>query len=106
MPLYCFMGEDDGELCGSGCGAIAGWRPALEQLIFNYPKNPQRDDMIRGNACVCITRCDMWKRRVVNQHHQQSCTYVVGGRVGLNTGYITGVDMCKVCTEAVQSVAL
>ena len=55
---------------------------------------------------VCITRCDMWKRRVVNQHHQQSCTYVVGGRVGLNTGYITGVDMCKVCTEAVQSVAL
>ena len=23
-----------------------------------------------------------------------------------NTGYITGLDMCKVCTEAVQSVAL
>ena len=27
-------------------------------------------------------------------------------RSTLNTGYITGVDMCKVCTEAVQSVAL
>ena len=27
-------------------------------------------------------------------------------RSSLNTGYITGVDMCKVCTEAVHSVAL
>ena len=62
--------------------------------------------MICGNACVCIRRCDLWKRRAVNKHHQQSCTYVVEGRVGLNTGYITGADMCKECTEAVQSVAL
>ena len=23
-----------------------------------------------------------------------------------NTGYITGLDMCKVCTEAVHSVAI
>ena len=27
-------------------------------------------------------------------------------RSTLNTGYITGLDMCKVCTEAVHSVAL
>ena len=27
-------------------------------------------------------------------------------RSTLNTGYITGLDMCKVCTEAVNSVAL
>ena len=27
-------------------------------------------------------------------------------RSTLNTGYITGVDMCKVCTQAVHSVAL
>ena len=40
--------------------------------------------MICENACVCIRRCDLWKRRVVNKHHQQSCcgqkrvcTYVV-----------------------------
>ena len=26
-------------------------------------------------------------------------------RSTLNTGYITGLDMCKVCTEAVHSVA-
>ena len=44
-----------------------------------------------GNACVCIRRCDLWKRRLVNKHHQQSCcgrkrvcTYVVGGQVGMN----------------------
>ena len=112
-PHICcaWIGWDWGRCCFGVCVVCVGClsrltRPALEQLIFNYRKNPQRDDMICGNACVCITRCDMWKRRVVNQHHQQSCTYVVGGRVGLNTGYITGVDMCKVCTDAVQSVAL
>ena len=40
---------------------------------------------------LCIKRCDLWKRRVVNKHHQQSCcgqndvcTYVVGGRMGMN----------------------
>ena len=40
--------------------------------------------MICGNACVCIRRCDLWKRRVVNKHDPQSCcgqkrvcTYVV-----------------------------
>ena len=27
-------------------------------------------------------------------------------RSTLNMGYITGLDMCKVCTEAVHSVAL
>ena len=27
-------------------------------------------------------------------------------RSALNTGYITGLDMCKVCTEAVHSIAL
>ena len=27
-------------------------------------------------------------------------------RSTLNTGYITGLDMCTVCTEAVHSVAL
>ena len=56
--------------------------------------------MICGDACVCIKRCDLWKRRVVNKHHQQSCcgqkrvcTYVVGGRVGMNdTCYFT-LDM-------------
>ena len=44
----------------------------------------------------------MWKRRVVNKHHQYSCcgqkhvfTYVVGGRVGMNeTCYFT-FDMKK-----------
>ena len=58
--------------------------------------------MICGDACVCIKRCDLWKRRVVNKHHQQSCcgqkrvsTYVVGGRVGMNdTCYFT-LDLKK-----------
>jgi len=27
-------------------------------------------------------------------------------RSALNTGYISGVDMCKVCTEAIQSVVV
>ena len=27
-------------------------------------------------------------------------------RSTLNTGYISGVDMCKVCTEAIQSVVV
>ena len=27
-------------------------------------------------------------------------------RSTVNTGYITGLDMCRVCTEAVHSVAL
>ena len=50
-----------------------------------------KEDMSCGNACVCIRRCDLWKRRLVNKHHQQSCcgrrrvcTYVVGGQVGMN----------------------
>ena len=49
-----------------------------------------------------LPREDMWKRRVVNKHHQYSCcgqkhvfTYVVGGRVGMNeTCYFT-CDMKK-----------
>ena len=60
-----------------------------KKLTVNLKKLP-REDMICGNACVCIRRCDLWKRRVVNKHRQQSCcgqkrvcTYVVGGRVGM-----------------------
>ena len=34
------------------------------------------------------------------------CTRSSPFRSTLNTGYITGLDMCKVCTEAVHSVAL
>ena len=34
------------------------------------------------------------------------CTEAVHSRSTLNTGYITGLDMCKICTEAVHSVAL
>ena len=49
-----------------------------------------------------LPREDMWKRRVVNKHHRCSCcgqkhvcTYVVGGRVGMNeTCYFT-FDMKK-----------
>ena len=45
--------------------------------------------------CLCLCSCAacllLWSSPV---------------RSTLNTGYITGVDMCKVCTEAVQSVAL
>ena len=60
--------------------------------------------MICGDACVCIKRCDLWKRRVVNKHHQQSCcgqkdvcTYVVGGPVGMNDAYIFR-SICKTLT--------
>ena len=59
-------------------------------------------DMICGDACVCIRRCDLWKRRVVNKHHQQSCcgqkrvcTYVLGGRVGMNDTWFFTLDMKK-----------
>ena len=34
------------------------------------------------------------------------CTKAVILRSTLNTSYITGLDMCKVCTEAVHSIAL
>ena len=35
------------------------------------------------------------------------CTYAVHSvALNLNTGYITALDMCEVCTEAVHSVAL
>ena len=69
-------------------------------------------DMICGDACVCIKRCDLWRRRVVNKHHQQSCcgqkrvcTYVVGGRVGMNdTCYFT-LDMKKLdfCSSLINT---
>ena len=38
--------------------------------------------------------------------HVQSMHRSSPFRSTLNTGYITGLDMCKVCTEAVHSVAL
>ena len=34
------------------------------------------------------------------------CTEAIQFRSTLNTSYITGLDMCKVCTEAVHPVAL
>ena len=40
-----------------------------KKLSVNLKKLP-REDMICGNACVCIRRCDLWKRRVVNKHPQ------------------------------------
>ena len=43
-----------------------------KKLTVNLKKLP-REDMICGNACVCIRRCDLWKRWVVNKHHQSSC---------------------------------
>ena len=44
-----------------------------------------------------LVKCDM-----LDDH----CYKAFIAKFTLNTGYITGVDMCKVCTEAVQSVAL
>ena len=67
-----------------------------KKLTVNLKKLP-REDMICGNACVCIRRCDLWKRWVVNKTSsvimlwaRHVCTYVVGGRVGMNdTCYFT-----------------
>ena len=79
-------------------------------------------DLICGDACVCIERCDLWSRRVLNKHHQQSCcgqkrvcTHVVGGRVGTNDTCCFTFDMKKLdstlphpmCTQKkYESVAL
>ena len=65
-------------------------RQALEQRIPKHRKKNQ------------LPREDMWKRRVVNKHHQYSCcgqkhvfTYVVGGRVGMNETCYFMFDMKK-----------
>ena len=42
------------------------------------------------------------EQRLLDQRHCRSSPL----RSTLNTGYITGLDMCKVCTEAVHCVAL
>ena len=39
--------------------------------------NLAREDVICGNACVCLRRCDLWTL-CVNKHHQQFC-FAYGG---------------------------
>ena len=70
--------------------------------FFSQDKlSPRRPDLGHRKKKQ-LPREDMWKRRVVNKHHRCSCcgqkhvcTYVVGGRVGMNeTCYFT-FDMKK-----------
>ena len=58
-----------------------------------------------GRCCfgVCVV-CVGCLSQVIFCVFVKSVVFAVG--ISLVTGYITGVDMCKVCTEAVQSVAL
>ena len=65
------------------------------------PANDKSTQDYFGHAII-LSDTHMWKRRVVNKHHRCSCcgqkhvcTYVVGGRVGMNkTCYFT-FDMKK-----------
>ena len=86
--------------CGSSQSSASGWK-AFEGLTFAYPS----EQATRYSFSAVSTskspgqRCSL---AAASTRVKRSSPF----RGTLNTGYITGLGMCKVCTEAVHCVAL
>ena len=93
------------------------WKCAFSSMMQKQGHALVKARGFLGSVCVCLTSLlwcfDMcyWRPLLFgtagNQLGQLWSMYRSSPfRSTLNTGYITGLGMCKVCTEAVHSVAL
>ena len=105
--------------CGSSQSSASGWK-AFEGLTFAYPSEQATrysfsavsTSKSPGQRCSLAAASNWTRFFVRKQQNAQHCSFAWDYprsspfRSTLNTGYITGLGMCKVCTEAVHSVAL